>query len=1022
MRKALTATVSLCLLATLFTHYAGVSASASENEIHHQGGLIIEGGITHVIENTTIYVDGNIFVKDKSTLIIRNSTVILELNFFGEHWVEVSDQSKLLVDNSTLERTNQHVTIFLIRPGCEATINNTRCGWDLNQGGKVVLKNYDASAASNGIIFNEGQIEALDSNFNIIAVPVRGREKDTVELDGLNPGHIDNVMIQKEGGKDYLKLTNSIVERWVVDVGEAQYPSLVDVVIRNSRLSGLWIWFFPGSDAEIRDVTVGIYPFWKMSDAWSLDNVGYDVTLENTYVEWFKLQIVGNARIENASGIQVATRGSSLVHVKDSIIQWDLILRGNEHVILEDTEIQGTTFQMLEDRSDLQYTIGKGGTHHLEFRQATVKVPIHIAAEYTKMEGEVTFLTSLQKVNWAFGKVEREYPVVVLDHGNNPLPGMPMQLLDFYNDSVWYGTTDGNGKLFPMITFDENNYTQEWTLVSLDGGFSKTLDLLTSTPVLIYPAAGDLRETETKVKEHKGDLIIHGDQTYVIENETFVIDGNIIVKDEAKLVVENSSIFLKATYTNQYEIAVLNRAMLEINNSTLDYPDRERDEIILVIRMEHPDTMLSIRNSTIHLGVLLSSFAVIESSEIYGDGVLWRSYGPSQLEMKDSTTRFITLSLMGNEPEEVMLSGLKFPAADDVHITTTSGARVDIGNCYLEQGWIVDAAEYDRDAYSVHGMRNRLHLIVEDSDIERLWFWFGSDAYVKVDNLHPMEVTQWNMQDTISGSGFEYDVTVRNSSVKWYQLTFRGNAEVDNISGTEVTLQEQASVSISNSRLEQYVNLTGTNDHLEIINSVITTKGANLIFREGLGPWEPPPGGYNHHVEFHNTTMDARINVECQYTTIKGEVEFNSKLDRVKWSFGNVGREYPVAVVDKDKSPLPDVSLQLFDSDKKLVWTGRTDENGRAFPVISFNKDNYTDEWQLVVVGTGISKVIGLLTNTPVIISLARDEIETEAKPPKATTTMPEGISWWQVVLSIVTGAVIVGLVAYLFIGRRRRA
>jgi hypothetical protein len=34
---------------------------------------------------------------------------------------------------------------------------------------------------------------------------------------------------------------------------------------------------------------------------------------------------------------------------------------------------------------------------------------------------------------------------------------------------------------------------------------------------------------------HEGDLIIDGTKTYAIENGTFLVNGNIIVKDDAKL-------------------------------------------------------------------------------------------------------------------------------------------------------------------------------------------------------------------------------------------------------------------------------------------------------------------------------------------------------------------------------------------------------------------------------------------------------------------------------------------------------
>ena len=44
----------------------------------------------------------------------------------------------------------------------------------------------------------------------------------------------------------------------------------------------------------------------------------------------------------------------------------------------------------------------------------------------------------------------------------------------------------------PVITFDKNNYTHEFVLLSTDSGFSKHIGLLTSTPFIVYPSAKDL--------------------------------------------------------------------------------------------------------------------------------------------------------------------------------------------------------------------------------------------------------------------------------------------------------------------------------------------------------------------------------------------------------------------------------------------------------------------------------------------------------------------------------------------------
>ena len=473
---------------------AVIGSGGYATEENREGDLIVDGGETYVIENKALFIDGNIIVKENSTLEIKNSKIILQLKFFGEYWVEIRDGSRLLVNNSILERTGGHLTLLMIYES-EATIRNTVCGWDIDAGGEIILENYDASSARNGIFFVRGNVTVIDSKIFAISIHnISGSQKYTVELENLRTGLIDHLLIERDGGDYSLELTNTTVDRWVIDAGDPVNPSFVDVVARNSEIWGLWIWFCPGTNVELSNIKPGIHPHWRMSDVWHLDGVGYDIELENTTIEMFKLQILGNARIENASGIQVATRGSSFAHVKNSVIEVNLILRGNEHVILENTEVRGGQLQLVEDRSALQDIIGRGGNpHRLEFRKAVINAPIEIASEFTKIEGEVTFLTGLKDINWVFGKVEREYPLIVKDEHGRPLPNVPIDLVDPGGEVIWSGTTDNEGEAFLSLEFTKENYTNEWKLrATIEGkSISKGLNFLISTPIVLSPTAPD---------------------------------------------------------------------------------------------------------------------------------------------------------------------------------------------------------------------------------------------------------------------------------------------------------------------------------------------------------------------------------------------------------------------------------------------------------------------------------------------------------------------------------------------------
>jgi len=318
---------------------------------------------------------------------------------------------------------------------------------------------------------------------------------------------IEHLVIEKNDKNDYLELINTTVNRWVADAGDPVNPSFVDLVVRNSKLWGLWIWFCPGTDVELSNIEPGIYPNWRMSDVWGLDGVGYDIELLDTTVEMFKLQILGNARIENVSGVQVATRGSSFAHVKNSIIQFNLILRGDEQVILEDTEVRDGLVQLIEDRSDLQYSIGRGGTHYLEFRRAVINAPFEIASDYTEIKGEVTILAGLQDVNWVFGIIDREFPIIVVDSDGHPIGDVQVEMVSPEGDVAWTGLTDDKGEIYPLIRFRKENYDKEWELKATadDLYASQRMGFLTNTPIMV--SLRSIREEAKRAINHAGAMI-----------------------------------------------------------------------------------------------------------------------------------------------------------------------------------------------------------------------------------------------------------------------------------------------------------------------------------------------------------------------------------------------------------------------------------------------------------------------------------------------------------------------------------
>jgi hypothetical protein len=111
---------------------------------------------------------------------------------------------------------------------------------------------------------------------------------------------------------------------------------------------------------------------------------------------------------------------------------------------------------------------------------------MQIASTYTRIKGDVTFLTTEEDVDYQRGEVEREYPVVVRYENGEATTDAEVNLFDPEHNLVWRGTTDQEGRALFNITFTENNWDGRWELrVTASGvSVSKEVKFLSSTPIV----------------------------------------------------------------------------------------------------------------------------------------------------------------------------------------------------------------------------------------------------------------------------------------------------------------------------------------------------------------------------------------------------------------------------------------------------------------------------------------------------------------------------------------------------------
>jgi hypothetical protein len=138
---------------------------------------------------------------------------------------------------------------------------------------------------------------------------------------------------------------------------------------------------------------------------------------------------------------------------------------------------------------------------------------------------------------------------------------------------IWYSEIGGNLTwLAEAWTNSSGGYQYEWTPsvagnFSIETGWDGNVYYMgshsTAETLVVW---GNIPSNQTT---HTGDLIINGTQTYLIENCTYVQTGNIIVRDNAQLIIRNAELQLSQSWWGQFAIQVNMSALFKTENALI---------------------------------------------------------------------------------------------------------------------------------------------------------------------------------------------------------------------------------------------------------------------------------------------------------------------------------------------------------------------------------------------------------------------------------------------------------------------
>jgi hypothetical protein len=209
------------------------------------------------------------------------------------------------------------------------------------------------------------------------------------------------------------------------------------------------------------------------------------------------------------------------------------------------------------------------------------------------------------------------------------------------------------------------------------------------------------------------------------------------------------------------------------------------------------------------------------------------------------------------------------------------------------------------------------------------------------------------------------------------EMLYLGDDSTGSISDSymeTLSLNGNSVVSISNSILPQSRFFLSQNAIVSIFNST-TTRGGSIHVWSYLGT-----------MYFNQTRMQVTLRLENSSFRIMGNVIFDegSQISHIvrdnvtywNWENSNITRSYGIEVTHSNGAAFPDVSLTLRNSRSgELLWSGLTDEQGKATVETTFTDENFLDSYELHAQADGSTPkeyltYLTLLSETPVNISL----------------------------------------------------
>jgi len=346
---------------------------------------------------------------------------------------------------------------------------------------------------------------------------------------------------------------------------------------------------------------------------------------------------------------------------------------------------------------------------------------------------------------------------------------------------------------------------------------------------------------------HEGNLVIQGNEVFIIENKEFnQSGGHIIIRDNGTLIIRNSIFNFNLNYHEEYQIYVSNNGQIELDSSEIRI---SKDFIgVTSIYLYDNSSFLMENSKTVYEGKALdmvplnNSYIRADNSEL-GTVIGFRFWGEviegeiQRIEIFNSNIFKLILYLpenssatINNMIEGEILGEWRFPGPADENIPY----QIELKNVYLEGFGVIPIQNakvvISNSKFGGIAIEGKTSCEINDSNLKSICLSFHDvpDVPYEVNSIIPGDIDYFDFKSKCDNAPF--NLIVRNTKIGHFLIdAWANNLTIKNSHFSAIYFMSTVTIIMDNCIFDE-VMLAHFNGIANFVDSVITDSNGEASF------------------------------------------------------------------------------------------------------------------------------------------------------------------------------------------------